>query len=109
IVYYWASWNSQSIGDFAKLKLILDANKDVELVTINLDNTAEEARTFLTKSPAPGVHLHQDGGLDSKLAADYGVTLPPNMFLIGKDGKCLSASVHAATVEDEIKKAAEKK
>jgi hypothetical protein len=109
IVYYWASWTSQSVGDFAKLKLILDANKDVELLSINLDTTIDEARGFLAKSPAPGIHLHQDGGLEGKLATEYGVTLPPNVFLIGKDGKCLNHSAHVATVEDEIKKANEKK
>ncbi len=108
IVYYWASWTSQSVGDFAKLKLILDGNKDVELLAINLDNTLDEARAFLSKSPAPGVHLRQEGGLECKLATDYGVTLPPNVFLLGKDGKCLSHTAQVANVEDDIKKAEKK-
>jgi hypothetical protein len=108
IVYYWASWTSQSVGDFAKLRLILDGNKDVELVAINLDNTPKEAQDFLTKSPAPGIHLRQEGGLECKLATDYGVTLPPNVFLLGKDGKCLSHMAHVANVEEEIKKAEKK-
>jgi hypothetical protein len=109
IVYFWASWTSQSVGDFAKLKLILDASKDVELVTVNLDATAEEAKAFLAKSPAPGTHLYQEGGMEGKLATEYGVTLPPNLLLVGKDGKCLNPAAHVGTVEDEIKKASEKK
>jgi Thioredoxin-like len=110
IVYYWTSWNSQSVGDFAKLKLVLDGNKDVELLAINVDATLDDARKFLAKSPALGVHLHQDGGLESKLATDYGILLPPYLFLIGKDGKCLShtSQVNTKEVEDEIKKAEKK-
>jgi hypothetical protein len=109
IVYFWASWTSQSVGDFAKLKLVLDANKDVELVTVNLDRTADEAKAFLSKSPSPGTHLYQDTGMDAQLATDFGITLPPNMFLIGKDGKCITHATHSASVEQEIKKANEKK
>jgi hypothetical protein len=109
LVYFWASWTSQSVGDFAKLKLILDANKDVELVTVNLDATPDEAKAFLAKSPAPGAHLYQEGGMEGKLATEYGVTLPPNLLLVGKDGKCLNPAAHVGTVEDEIKKASEKK
>jgi thioredoxin-like negative regulator of GroEL len=66
VVYYWASWNGQCVGDFAKLKVILEANKDVALVTVNLDTTAEEAKAFLARSPVVGTHLYQPGGLDSR-------------------------------------------
>ena len=109
IVYYWASWNSQSVGDFAKLKLIVEGNKDVELLAINLDEKLDEARAFLSKAPAPGTHLHQPGGLEGKLAIDYGVMVLPQVFLVGKDGKCLSHTVQVSNIEDEIKKATEKK
>ena len=35
--------------------------------------TAKEAHDFLIHAPAPGVHLYQMGGLESKLATDYGI------------------------------------
>ena len=91
------------------MKLLLDANKEVELLAINLDNTIEEAKAFLTKSPAPGVHLYQPAGLEGKLASDYGVMLLPNLFLVGKDGKCISRTAQINSLEEEIKKANEKK
>ncbi len=44
VVYYWASWNSQSAADFNKLKAMMDTEgKEVELVAVNLDNTIKEA------------------------------------------------------------------
>ncbi len=106
VVYYWAGWNTQTLGDFAKLKLLLEAQgkNGVELLAVNLDNTAEEAKAFLTKSPAPGTHLHLDGALESKLATDYGVMVLPLIFLVGKDGKVVSHTVQINNLEDEVKK-----
>jgi thiol-disulfide isomerase/thioredoxin len=105
VVYYWASWNPQCLGDFAKLKLLLDANAGkVEVVGINLDTTEAEARTFLKTSSAPGTHLFQPGGLESPLATSFGVLGLPNLFLVGKDGKVISRTIQVNGLEDEIKK-----
>jgi thiol-disulfide isomerase/thioredoxin len=107
VVYYWASWNQSCVGDFAKLKLLLDkyGSQGLELVTVNLDNTADEANAYLRQSPAPGTHLYQPGGLDnSPLATQYGIMGLPNLFFVGKDGKVLSRTVQVSTLEDEIKK-----
>jgi hypothetical protein len=105
-VYYWASWNQQCVGDFAKLKLILNSygSKGLELVCVNLDNTAGDATGFLQRSPSPGVHLFQPGGLESPLATQYGVMVLPNLFLVDKDGKVLSRTVQVSNLEDEVKK-----
>ncbi|HWG45163.1 MAG TPA: thioredoxin-like domain-containing protein [Gemmataceae bacterium] len=105
IVYYWASWNNQCAGEFTKLKQMLDAHSGkLDLVCVNLDNSTEEARKYLSSSPAPGTHLHQDGGLEGKMATDYGIQVLPTIFLVGKDGKVVSRNGQIANLEDEIKK-----
>jgi hypothetical protein len=106
IVYYWASWNGQTVGDFAKLKLIQEtyAAKGLELVCVNLDNTQDEATAFLKRSPITAQHLYQSGGLEGKLATDYGIQVLPHVFLIGKDGKVVGKNLQVSNVEDEIKK-----
>ena len=106
MVYYWYSANGAPVGDFAKLKLLLDsyAKQGLELVTISLDNTAKEAADFVKKTAAPGTHLYLDGGMDSKYATDYGVMMIPNLFLVGKDGKVVSRTVQVGNLEDELKK-----
>jgi hypothetical protein len=105
IVYYWASWNGQAAGDFAKLKGILEGNRrSVDLLCVNLDSTDKEAKDFLSKNPAPGTHLYQAGGLDGKLATQYGVMVLPSVFVVGKDGKCLSKGAQISTLEEDIKK-----
>jgi hypothetical protein len=107
VVYYWASWNQQSVGDFARLKVLLDSygKKGVELVCINLDTSPPEASSAQDRAAVPGIQLFSPGGLDSPLATQYGIMVLPNMFLVGKDGKVLSRSVQLANLEDEIKKA----
>jgi hypothetical protein len=106
IVYYWASWNKQSVGDFARLKLLLSTYgiKGVELVCINLDNSPPEANSAPSNAGVPGVQLFQPGSLDGPLATQYGIMVLPNMFLVGKDGKVVSRTVQLANLEDEIKK-----
>jgi len=106
VVYYWASWNGQTLGDFAKLKLIIEnyAAKGIELVCVNLDTTSEEATAFLKRSPITAQHLYQSGGLEGKLAADYGIQVLPQLFLVGKDGKVVGKNLQVSNVEEEIKK-----
>jgi hypothetical protein len=106
LVYYWASWNSQCAGDFAKLKSLLESNgsKGLELVTVNLDGSPEEARKVLKTTSAPGTHLYPTGGQESKQATDYGIMVLPQLFLVGKDGKVVNRNAQIANVEDDVKK-----
>jgi hypothetical protein len=105
-VYYWANWNQQPAADFARLKQVVDAHKSkgFELVCVNLDASAEEAGAAVKKLAAPGVHAHQAGGLESKLANDYGIMVLPHLFLVGKDGKVVSRNLQVGALEDEVKK-----
>ena len=105
VVYYWASWNSQCATDFTKLRILLETNKGVELLCVNLDMKADEAKAFLTQQGnIPGTHIHQPGGQESKLATDYGIMSLPSLFLVNRDGKVASRTVQVATLEEEIKK-----
>jgi thiol-disulfide isomerase/thioredoxin len=106
IVYYWASWNNQCIGDFAKLQGLLNSykSKGLELVCVNLDNNQADAVNFLQQNRIDATNLFQPGALDSPLAVKYGVLVLPNLFLVGKDGKVISHSVQINGLEEEIKK-----
>jgi hypothetical protein len=105
VVYYWASWNDLAQKDFNKIALALKGfTGKVELVGVNLDNSAAEAQSFLKANPVPGTHLHMPGGLESPLAVQYGINSLPAMFLVGPDGKVITRSVQASTVDDELNK-----
>ena len=55
MVYYWYTFNGGPVGDFAKLKQLLDSYgpQGMELVTISLDGSAKEAAEFVKKASAP--------------------------------------------------------
>ena len=105
VVYYWASWNGAAPGDFNKIRqAMLPYAGKVELVCVNLDNAQGDAVNFLKANNIAGTHLFGQGGLESALATQYGITVLPNMFLVGADGKVVSRSVQSSTLEDELKK-----
>lgn len=113
IVYYWASYVEQCVGDFARLKKLHEeqaAKQNFELVCVNLDESSEEASKYLARTSVPGVHMHSaagktGGGLNSPLAVQYGINGLPTMFLVGRDGRVLNRSLQIGDVEAELKKA----
>jgi hypothetical protein len=104
IVYYWASWNNESASDFAKLKALIQANPGTELLAVNLDGKAEEAKAYVDRNSPVGTHLYQTGGLEGKLATDYGIMVLPQTFLVGKDGKVVNRNGQLNALGEELKK-----
>lgn len=105
IVYYWASWNSHTKNDFEKIKNILDKEgANVTLLAVNLDASEEEAKAYLSSNPISGTHLHQSGGLDSRLAADFGIMVLPTVFLADKEGNVVNNNLQMINLEEEVKK-----
>ncbi|MGE3806865.1 MAG: thioredoxin-like domain-containing protein [Gemmataceae bacterium] len=103
VVYFWASWNHQYVGDFARLKLLQStyAGKGFEVVAINLDNGPPEAGNRVA---VPGIQVLQPEGLEGPLATHYGIKSLPTLFLVGKDGKVISRTIQVGNLEDELKK-----
>jgi thiol-disulfide isomerase/thioredoxin len=111
VVYYWASYSSQSVGDFARLNKLYDSHPGkLELVFVNLDDTPDLAVNHLKGSPAKGIHLYQAaaknaGGMSSPLALQYGINGLPTVFLIGRDGRVITRALQIGDLETELKKA----
>jgi tetratricopeptide (TPR) repeat protein len=110
VVYYWASYASVCVGDFARLKKTLaDYPGDVALVTVSLDDNAGEAQKFLAQNGVSGTHLYVAppqgmGGMRSPLAVQYGINGIPQMFVVGKDGLVTNNRAQVGDLENEIRK-----
>jgi thiol-disulfide isomerase/thioredoxin len=110
VVYFWASYCNQCVGDFARLNKLAETHPGkIELVTINLDDTAELALTYLKSTPVRAVHIFQPGakgaaGMSSPLAVQYGINGLPTVFLIGRDGRVTNRSMQVSDLENELKK-----
>jgi thiol-disulfide isomerase/thioredoxin len=111
VVYYWASYCSQCVGDFARLNKLVDSHPGkLELVCVDLDDTPEAAALFLKSTPIKGTHLYQPapkntGGMSSPLALQYGINGLPTVFLIGRDGRVMTRALQISDLENELKKA----
>jgi thiol-disulfide isomerase/thioredoxin len=111
VVYYWASYSDSLDAEFTKLKRLYDSlhSKGLELVNVNLDDTAKQATDYLHSHPLPGTHLFspsKDGnGMSSPFANQYGIMGLPTIFLVGKDGNVLSRNMPINDVEDAARKA----
>jgi hypothetical protein len=110
-VYYWSSSVKATVGDFAMLKNLQSTYgaKGFEVVTVNLDETPAEAKTFLATNSLTAAHLflatEQAKGLDSPLAVHYGIVGLPTIFLVGKDGRVIDHTVQVNELEEAVKKA----
>jgi TolA-binding protein len=104
VAYYYASWWQQAAADFAKLNLLLkEHGSQLAVVAINLDDEQTQAEPFARQNPQCW-HLFA-GGQDGPLATHYGIVAPPNLFLIGRDGKVISRTLDISGLEEEVKKA----
>lgn len=111
VVYYWASNCRMCVGDFAQLKQLQTAyaSKGLEIVSVNLDDRAEEATKYLQTNALPVAHLFQavgeQTGLSSPLATQYGIMGLPTIFLVGKDGRVINRSIQINELDEAIRKA----
>jgi thiol-disulfide isomerase/thioredoxin len=112
VVYYWASYSTPAVDEFKTLSKIQQTYaKDVDIVTVNLDDKQTEAIAFLSKSPLVAQTLHQpgrNGGMDGPLAVQWGIFAMPHAFLIGADGKMINNKVQINALDDEISKLVKK-
>jgi thiol-disulfide isomerase/thioredoxin len=111
VVYYWTSYCSNCVTDFPRLKQLQATYgaKGLELVLVSLDDQANDARRYLQSNPVPGTCLFQaakdGGGVNSRLAIQYGIQSLPTIFLVGRDGKVLGRAVQMGELEEAVKKA----
>jgi thiol-disulfide isomerase/thioredoxin len=110
VVYYWASNCKICVGDFAVLKQLKTTfGANLEIVTVNLDETAAAANQFLSANPLPATHLFQATdqarGMESPLAVQYGIVGLPTMMLVGKDGRVIDRAIQVNELEEAVRKA----
>ncbi len=111
VVYYWASYCRDIGSEIATLRKLQSTygSKGLELVTVNLDERAEDAQKCLQSNALSAPHLFQASdnaaGMGSPLATQYGIMGLPTLFLVGKDGNVISRTLQVNSLEEAIKKA----
>lgn len=75
--------------------------KGFEIIGVNLDPEKESLDAFLQNTPLPWPQVFEPGGMDSRLADEFGIISLPTMFLVDKDGKVLNRNLRNA---DEVRR-----
>jgi thiol-disulfide isomerase/thioredoxin len=87
-VVFWASWAEPARKDLAELTKLASARSgDLEVVTVSLDNTAEDLQAFLKANPVSLPIVFEPGGMEGRLATEYGIISLPTVFLLDPSGK----------------------
>lgn len=113
LVVFWASWGGQSVRrempDLVKLAEKY-RGKNLEVVGVSLDNDKAELEAFLKEHQVAWPQIFEPGGIDSRLATEYGIISLPTMFLIDGQGKVVHRNLRTASeVERQLEKLASQK
>ncbi len=108
LVVFWASWGGQSVRrelpDLVKLHEKLKG-KGLEVVGVSLDNERADLDAFLKEQPLGWPQIFEPGGIDSRLATEYGIISLPTIFLIDGQGKVVNRNLRTASeVERQLDK-----
>ena len=66
--------------------------------------TAPSLDAFLKQHKLAWPQIFEAGGMDSRLAIDYGIISLPTMFLVDAQGKVLNRNLRVAELEKQLEK-----
>jgi hypothetical protein len=102
LIHYWESAPDMDYSEFERIYKKY-RSKGFNIVNINLESDAEQARAAVKKSKLPGIHLY-DGGKAGKLSNQLGIALVPTMMLIDREGKVADRNVRLRDLEKTVDK-----
>ena len=98
LITFWATWATpakRDLPDLAKLYAKYNA-KGFEVIAVNLDNEKADLDAYLKTSPSPWPEIFEPGGMECRLATEYGIISLPTMFLVDADGKVSNRNLRTA-------------
>jgi thiol-disulfide isomerase/thioredoxin len=104
LVHYWSTDCEPCKVDLAKIRELQAqyGPKKFAVVGIALDGDKAKLTKFLQAKPLPWPQLYEPGGLDSRLAEEFGVLALPTMVLVGADGAVIDRNVSINDLERRL-------
>ena len=98
-VIFWATWCKPCTEDLPQIqKLYKTYQRDgFEVVGVNLDSPGADIAGYIKNFRVSWPHIHEEGGLESRPATEYGIISLPTMFLVDRSGRVVK---NGATVDD---------
>ena len=104
LVHYWATWCEPCKVDIARIRELRESigPQRFAVVGISLDADRDALAAYLGSNGIPWVQLHEDGGLDGRLAEELGVLTLPTMLLLDADGNVVDRNVMITDLEKKL-------
>lgn len=104
LVHYWSTDCEPCKVDLARIRELHDryGRQRLAVVGVALDGDKSRLTDYLTVKPLPWPQLHEPGGLDSRLAEEFGVLALPTMFLVDAEGKVIDRNVAITDLEKKL-------
>lgn len=104
LVIYWATWCQPCTEDLPQLRALYEQyrSQGFEILGVNLDTERESIVPFLKEHRVAWPQVFEPGGLDSSLAAHYGIISVPTMILVGRDGKVLERGTSVVDLKTSL-------
>lgn len=104
LVHYWSTDCEPCKVDIAQIRELQAkyGAKKFAVLGVSLDGDKAKLVRFLQAKPLPWPQVYEPGGLDSRLAEEFGVQALPTMVLVGPDGLVVNRNVAIASLEKEL-------
>ena len=104
LIHYWGSWCEPCKVDIARIRELRESfgPQRFAVVGISLDTDRDTLAAYLKGSSIPWVQLHEEGGLDGRLAEELGVLTLPTMLLLDAKGNVVDRNVIITDLEKKL-------
>ena len=89
LVAFWATWAEPVKRDLPELTKLYQKyrSQGLEIVGVSLDNDRKDLDEFLKENPLPWPQIFEPGGMEGRLAGEFGIISLPTMFLVDAAGQ----------------------
>jgi len=104
LVIFWSSWCKPCTEDLPQIKELYKTYRGsgFEILGVNVDVTADPAKAYIARHGNNWQHIHEEGGLDSGPARQFGIISLPTMFLVDRTGKVVSRSTTVESLKKSL-------
>lgn len=104
LVHFWSTDCEPCKVDLAQIRELQAkyGPRKFACIGVALDSDRARLAAFLQEKPLPWPQLHEDGGLDSRLAESFGILALPTMILADADGNVVDRNVSITDLERKL-------
>ena len=104
LIVFWATWAEPVKRDLPELAKLYQKHRDkgFAVLGVNVDSERKDVDAYLKATPLPWSQIFEPGGMDSRLATEYGIISLPTMFLVDPKGNVVNRSIRSAAELDRL-------